>query len=84
MGAGFTKKLPAGIAGEPINLGLTELSADNGGLTTVTVKNLPSDWTLNDGTQHADGTWTVQTTDVGSLTVTTPANFTGAFVLECS
>jgi hypothetical protein len=82
LGAGATKKLPAGIAGEPINLGLTDLSADNGGLTTVTIKNLPSDWTLNDGMQHADGTWTVQTTDVGSLTVTTPANFAGAFVLD--
>ncbi len=71
---------PAGIAGEPINLGLTS-PADEGVLVTVTVKELPPGWTLNGATQNEDGSWTVQTNDVGSLTTTTSADFAGALLL---
>src|SRR5438034_8365893 len=72
---------PAGIAGEPINLGLTESTQDIGNLVTVTIKDLPSDWIINGGTHNADGSWTVQTTDPSSLTVATPASFAGAVLL---
>ncbi|MFL6816997.1 MAG: VCBS domain-containing protein, partial [Bradyrhizobium sp.] len=72
---------PAGIAGEPINLGLAD-SALVGQTVTVTIGDLPSDWIINGGTHNADGSWTVKTTDVASLTVTTVASFTGAVLIS--
>jgi hypothetical protein len=45
---------------------------------------VPSDWSLNIGTDHGDGSWTVQTSDPSALTVTTPATFAGAIVLNVS
>ncbi|TPI67883.1 VCBS domain-containing protein, partial [Mesorhizobium sp. B2-8-9] len=71
---------PAGSAGEPINLALTDPS--DGQAVTVTVKDLPSGWTIDGATQNADGSWTVQSTAVHELTVTTPADFVGAAVLD--
>jgi hypothetical protein len=73
---------PAGIAGSPINLGLTQPSAPDGMLVTVSIGNLPAGWTLLDGTQLADGSWTMQTPNVQMLAVATPTNFTGAAVLN--
>jgi hypothetical protein len=54
---------------------------DFGALVTVTIKDLPSDWIVNGGIHNADGSWTVQTTDLTSLSVTTPALFAGAVLL---
>ncbi len=48
----------------------------------MTVSDLPSGWTLNEGTHLDDGSWTVQTTDVKSLTVTSSPDFVGAAVLN--
>jgi hypothetical protein len=73
---------PAGIAGEPINLGLTDPSTDPNDLITVTVTGVPSGWSLNGGTNNGNGTWTVQTSDVGALTITSQADSTGAVVLN--
>jgi hypothetical protein len=73
---------PAGIAGEPVNLALTNPSTDPNGLVTVTVSGLASGWALNGGTHLDDGSWSVQTADVQSLTVTSPADFTGALTLN--
>ena len=72
---------PAGIAGEPINLALSDPS-DQATAINVTVSGLPSGWTLNGGTHLDDGSWTAQTTDVKSLTVTSSPDFTGAAVLK--
>ena len=81
-GAGGVGPLtPAGVAGEPINLALTDPSADANDAITVTVGGVPSGWSLNAGTNNGDGTWTVQTTDLSALTITTAADFTGAMVL---
>ncbi|RWK08359.1 Ig-like domain-containing protein [Mesorhizobium sp.] len=74
--------LPAGTAGEPINLALTDPS--DGQAVTVTIKDVPSGWTIDGATQNADGSWTVQTNAVHELTVTTPASFAGAVVLDVS
>ena len=52
---------PAGIAGEPINLALSDPSPDPSDLITVTVSGLLPGWTLNGGTRLSDGFWTVQT-----------------------
>jgi hypothetical protein len=71
------------VAGEAINLGLADpTAADTSDLITVTVLGMPADWTLNNGTKLADGSWTVQTNDPGSLAVTTPTGFTGALLLN--
>ncbi|WP_263293041.1 beta strand repeat-containing protein [Pseudomonas sp. BF-R-30] len=74
--------LPAGVAGEPINLALNVPSADISGPITVAISGVPSGWTFNAGTNNGDGTWTVQTSDPGALTVTTPSDFAGALVLD--
>ncbi|TJX77025.1 MAG: adhesin, partial [Mesorhizobium sp.] len=66
---------PAGTSGEPINLALTDPSHE-GALITVTVKDVPSGWTIDGATHNADGSWTVQTNDLHGLTVTTPADCT--------
>ena len=72
---------PAGTSGEPINLGLSDPSHD-GAPITVTVKDVPSGWTIDGATHNADGSWTTQTNDLHGLTVTTPPEFTGAAVLD--
>ncbi|WP_342710725.1 VCBS domain-containing protein [Bradyrhizobium sp. B124] len=74
---------PAGISGAPINLGLDSQAPDDS-LVTVSASDLLPGWTLNGATQNADGSWSLQTGDVRSLTVNTPANFTGAAVLHLS
>ncbi|MFM5588618.1 beta strand repeat-containing protein, partial [Aeromonas rivipollensis] len=71
---------PAGIAGEPINLALTDL-ADYIGTVTVTVAGMPVGWSLSEGSDNGDGTWTVVTDDPSRLTVTTATDFSGAIVL---
>ncbi len=72
---------PAGATGEPINLALTDLT-DHIGTTSITLAGVPSGWTLSEGTDNADGTWTVVTSDVASLTITSPSTYTGALVLN--
>ncbi len=73
---------PAGIAGSPINLALTNPFAANGGPVTVTVSGVPSGWRLNEGTDDGNGTWTVETSDLSALTVLTAATYAGAMVLN--
>ena len=81
-GAAFqSANLPAGVAGSPINLAL-EAVGGTVGLVTVTIDNMPAGWTLDGGTQNADGSWTITSADIGSLTVTTPADYSGAEVLN--
>ncbi len=80
-----TTHTPAGVAGAPINLALTDPS---GGLATgpiaLTVTGVPSDWSLNQGTNLGNGTWTVETNDLSTLTVMTAAAYAGAIVLGVS
>ena len=68
---------PAGIAGGPINLALGSVAGLVGSVS-ITVAGFASGWSLSQGTNNGDGTWTVQTSDPASLTVTTPAGFAGA------
>jgi hypothetical protein len=72
---------PAGSAGSEINLGLHAPGHD-GQEVTVTISNVPSGWSVRGGTHNADGTWTVTTIDISSLTVTTPTDYFGAEVLN--
>src|SRR5262249_51245213 len=72
---------PAGTAGAPINLGLADPSGHVGAIT-ATIAGVPSGWTLSEGSDNGDGSWTVVTNDVSSLSITSPTNYTGALVLN--
>jgi hypothetical protein len=71
---------PAGMAGEPINLGLTN-PTDHVGPITVNISGVPSGWTMSEGTDNGDGTWSVQTYDASALSIRTPQNYAGAVSL---
>ncbi len=73
---------PAGVAGEPINLALTDPPADHVGAVTLTIAGVPSGWSLSEGTDNGDGTWTVQTNNIAALAITSPDSYTGALVLN--
>ena len=74
---------PAGVAGEAINLGLTN-PTDHLGSITVNISGVPSGWTVSEGTDNGDGTWSVQTYDVSALSITAPENYAGAVSLQMS
>ena len=77
--ASITELDPAGVAGSPINLALTDPSGGQAtGPITLTFTGVPSDWSLNQGTNLGNGTWTVQTSDLSALTVLTAAAYSGA------
>ncbi|UWU91355.1 VCBS domain-containing protein [Bradyrhizobium sp. CB1015] len=80
-GSGATV-LPAGIAGEAINLALSDPSDDPNDVITVTISGVPLGWSLSNATNNGDGTWTAQTNDVQSMTITSPLDFAGAVVLN--
>ncbi len=73
---------PAGEAGHPINLALTGTLVDGpSDPITVTITGVPTDWSLNGGTNLGNGAWTVQTSDPSALTITPAANFVVAVQL---
>ena len=74
---------PAGVAGEAINLGLTN-PTDHLGSITVDISGVPSGWTMSEGSDNGDGTWSVQTYDVSALSITAPENYAGAVSLQMS
>jgi hypothetical protein len=74
--------MPVGVAGDPINLALNDPSADHVGPVTLTIAGIPTGWSLSEGTDNGDGTWTVQTSDVATLSITSPVNYTGALLLN--
>ena len=76
---------PAGVAGDPVNLALTDPSGGQAlGPITLTVTGVPSDWRLNEGANLGNGTWTVETSDLTALSVTTAAAYLGAMVLNAT
>ncbi|WP_256261997.1 beta strand repeat-containing protein [Burkholderia ubonensis] len=75
-----THVAPAGVAGSEINLALADPSGHASDLA-VTIAGIPSGWSLNAGTDLGNGAWLVPTNDLGALTITPPASFTGATVL---
>jgi hypothetical protein len=75
---------PAGSSGEAINLALTETPTDHVGPVSLTIGGVPSGWTLSEGIQNSDGTWSVVTHDVASLSITSLEGYTGALVLQVS
>jgi large repetitive protein len=76
------RTLPAGVSGDAINLALTDYS-DHSGMVSLTVAGLAAGWALSEGSQNADGSWTVQTNDISALSVT-PDGYVGALMLNVS
>ena len=74
---------PAGVAGEAINLGLTN-PTDHLGLITVNISGVPSGWAMSEGADNGNGTWSVQTNEVSALSITAPQNYAGAVSLQIS
>ena len=74
---------PAGVAGSPINLALAN-PTDHVGDITASVSGVPAGWTINQGIDNGDGSWTVQTSDLAALTITSPTNYDGALALQVS
>jgi T1SS-143 domain-containing protein len=72
---------PAGIAGSPINLGLTD-PAGHVGPVTLTIAGIPIGWTLSEGTDNGHGVWTVQADDVSALSITSPHDYAGAMAFK--
>ena len=73
---------PVGVAGSPVNLALANPSGGQAtGPITLTLTGVPSDWSLNEGTNLGNGTWVVETNDLSALTVLTAAAYAGATVL---
>ena len=77
-----TAVFPAGVSGEPINLGLTAAPAHQGHTATVIIGNMPDGWVLDGGTRLPDGRWTIETANVTALTITSPVDFQGAMHLD--
>jgi T1SS-143 domain-containing protein len=73
--------LPAGVAGSPINLGLSD-PAGHVGPVTVTIAGVPAGWTVNGGADNGHGGWTIQATNVPALSITSPDNYTGAMAFK--
>jgi hypothetical protein len=78
---GGVPAFPAGTAGEPIRLALSGTQNDAGTLTGVVIDGLPSGWQPNAGEENSDGTWLVAPSDLSTLGVTPPSDYTGAVML---
>jgi len=72
--------LPAGVAGSPINLGLSD-PAGHVGPVTVTIAGIPAGWTVNGGVDNGHGGWTISTNNVSALSITSPDHYTGAIAV---
>jgi hypothetical protein len=73
---------PAGVAGSPINLALTGPATDHIGPVTVTIAGVPSGWSVSEGADNGDGSWTVQTHNIAGLSITSPGDYAGALVVQ--
>ncbi len=72
---------PAGVAGAPINLALSE-PGDHVGAVAVTISSLPDGWAVSEGADNGHGSWTVATDNVGALSITAPADYAGAMTFN--
>ncbi|TYO63879.1 hypothetical protein FXV83_25000 [Bradyrhizobium hipponense] len=82
-GSGGSTKFsaPAGIAGSPINLGLADPTGQMAEVT-LTITGTLDGWSVHGATHNADGSWSVTTHDLTSLTVVTASDYVGASVLN--
>ena len=73
----------AGREDEPIGLNLSAVLTDRDGSETlsVVISGMPAGASLSHGTRQPDGSWLVSPSDLPSLSVTPPQNFSGSFSL---
>ncbi|MFN3190444.1 MAG: LamG-like jellyroll fold domain-containing protein [Aureliella sp.] len=71
-------------AGEGIDLAIELGSSIDAERTTIQISGVPESAILVPGTQNEDGTWSVAGTDVESVQLRTPTNFSGEITLELS
>ncbi|MES2905519.1 MAG: hypothetical protein V4691_00560, partial [Pseudomonadota bacterium] len=64
-----------------LNIGAAPADADSE-VISLYVVNVPAGAVLSAGTQNADGSWTLAPEDLAGLTLTPPANWSGAFSLS--
>ncbi len=81
-GSGSTKSLPAGVAGSPINLALTDPTSEPSDTVTVTFSGVGSGWTVNGANDLGNGSWIVQTSSPAELTITSSVTFSGAALIK--
>src|SRR5262249_31471143 len=46
------------------------------------IAGVPADWTLSEGADNRDGSWTIQASNVSTLSITSPDNHAGAMALQ--
>ena len=68
----------AAVAGELINLALTDPSADQVGAVTLTITGVPADRDPSEGTGNGDGSGTAQTDNTAALSIMSSDNNSGA------
>src|SRR5262249_29957074 len=73
--------LPAGVAGSPINLRLSDPAGHLGPVTGPTA-GIPAGWTVSGGVDNGHGGWTVQASNVPALSITSPDDYTGAMAFK--
>jgi T1SS-143 domain-containing protein len=77
-----TAVAPAGTSGEAINLALAGIAPNAHGAVSLNVAGVPAGWVLSEGVRNADGSWSITTNDVSSVSVTSPNGYTGALILH--
>ncbi|PCI41482.1 MAG: hypothetical protein COB46_03715, partial [Rhodospirillaceae bacterium] len=64
-----------------ITAAVTDLDGSEA-ITNLTITGMPAGATLSAGTQNANGSWTLTTAELASLTVTPPADYAGTFSIN--
>ncbi|MEJ7929559.1 VCBS domain-containing protein [Ramlibacter sp. AN1015] len=72
---------PAGAAGEPILLGLAD-QLPGQHVSSMIVHGVPEGWSINQGVRLCDGSWQIESPELGTLAITSLASFQGAIVVE--
>ena len=78
----YDSAFPAGVAGSPIKLGLTDPTADPTDTITVMLAGVAPGWIVNGGTDLGNGSWTILTNVPSGLTITAAAGFAGASLIQ--
>lgn len=73
--------VPAGISGAPINLALGSVLS-HGEILSLTIRDIPLDWSLNRGVNNLDGSWSLPIYDIENVMITSSENFVGARALQ--
>ena len=82
IGTPETTVSPAGAAGAPINLALTDQAAGHVGAIKATISGVPIGWSLSEGNNQGNGVWTIRTNNISALSVASPLASIGALSIN--